>query len=68
MTTKQPGKRGRPSKGARRQFCVKVPEQLVAALEFDATQRGMDRTAWVVEAIARHLGQPNPFDVQETAA
>lgn len=58
-------KRGRPSKGARRQFSVKVPEHLVDALDADATSRGIDRTAWIVEAIARCLGQPNPFAVQE---
>lgn len=62
---RQHGKRGRPSKGPRRLFSVKVPEHLVTALDADAADRGIDRTAWVVDAIARRLGQPNPFDVQE---
>jgi hypothetical protein len=56
---------GRPHKGPRRHFSVKVPDHLVEELEADAQRRGLDRTAWVVEAIAAKLGQPNPFNIQE---
>jgi len=58
-------KQGRPHKGPRRQFSVKVPDHLVEELDADAAQRGLDRTAWIVEAIAARLGQPYPFDTQE---
>jgi hypothetical protein len=58
-------KTGRPHKGPRTQITVKIPDQLLALIMVDAKDRGIDRVAWIVDAVAEKLGQPNPFAVQE---
>lgn len=62
----QRGKTGRPSKGPRRHLSAKIPTTLVEAMDAEAKQRGLDRTALIVEALAAKYGIPNPFVTQET--
>jgi hypothetical protein len=59
-----PGKPGRRSKGEHKRVTARIPLALVTAADAAATQRGMDLTAILVEALAEKLGLPVPA-VQE---
>jgi len=60
-----PGRPGRPSKGDRRIVTTKIPTCLITLADDEAKQRGLDRTAIFVEALAAKYGVSVPFNVQE---
>lgn len=51
-----PGKPGRPSKGPRKTFSIRIPDALLAALDADAERRGLDRNDLIVEKLGRAYG------------
>jgi hypothetical protein len=54
-----PGKRiGRPSKGERKPFLIKMPVALARELEAEAKRNGLDVTTWVTELVADRLQYP----------
>ena len=60
-----PGKPGRPSKGDRKIVTTKIPTSLITLADDEAKQRGLDRTAIFVEALAAKYGVSAPFTQEQ---
>jgi hypothetical protein len=53
-----PGKPGPAPKGDTKVVSARIPLALITAADTEAKQRGLDRTAILVEALAEKLGLP----------
>jgi hypothetical protein len=53
-----PRKPGRPSKGERKPYLIKMPVLLAAELEAEARRNGLDVTTWVTQLVADRLEFP----------
>ena len=60
MEHKRPG---RPSKGARKQVKVRLPDALAVAFQEEAERRGISITDWIGQFAAEQTGVP--YETQE---